>query len=138
PRRLPLADWRALGGPALRGEGFAPVGGDPGDPAAVAAAARAGSPVVYAALRADEVLVLPPSDVYWLGRHRCVHFPGSDPVSFALLGGATVARFPLHVGWSIAHVSARAVLEHDAYLDVQLAEPGWDVQKLGVVLSAAR
>jgi predicted nucleotidyltransferase len=137
-RLLPLADWRALAGPTLPDECFAPVAGDPGDPAVVAAAARAGSPVAYAGLRAGDVLVLPPSDVYWLGKHRCVHFPASDPVSFALLEGAEVARFPLHVGWSIADVTARAVAEHRAYLDVQLAEPGWDVEKLGVVLNAAR
>jgi len=135
---LPLADWRGLAAPIIPDECLVPTAGDPGDPDAVAAAARAGSPAVYAALRSDDLLVLPPSDVYWLGAHRCVHFPGSDPVSFALLEGASVARFPNHPGLSIADVAARAVAEHRAYLDVQLHEPGWDVKKLGMVLSAAR
>ena len=69
---------------------------------------------------------------------RCVQFPASDPVSFALLDGASVAGFPDHVGFSVADTAARAVVEHRAYLELQLHEPGWDVQKLGVVLSAAR
>ncbi len=135
---LPLVDWRALVAPTLPDECFVPVAGDPGDPEVVAGAARAGSPVMYAALRSRNLLVLPPSDIYWLGAHRCVHFAGSDPVSFALLGGASVARFPNHVGLSIGDVAARAVAEHRAYLEVQLREPRWDVEKVGKVLSAAR
>lgn len=137
-RMQPLADWRSLVAPTLPDECVAPARADAGDPAVLAAAARAGSPVAYAGLRAGEVLVLPPRDVYWLGRHRCVHFPASDPVSFALLDGETAAYFPQHPGWSIGDVAARAVAEHRAYLEAQLHEPGWDVQKLGCVLNAAR
>lgn len=137
-RLLPLLDWRALVGPTLPDECFATVAGDPGDPGCLAAAARASSPVAYAVLRGEGFLVVPAADVHWLGAYRSAHFPASDPVSFALLDGVTVARFPDHLGLSIAEVAARAVVEHRAYLNVQLHEPGWAVQKLGIVLSAAR
>lgn len=138
PGSLPLADWRSIVFPTLPDECFKRVDGDPGDPATLAQAARAGSSVTYAAFADDELLVLPPSDVYWLGKYRCVHFPASDPVSFALLRGDAVAEFPKHIGWSIGDVAARAVAEHRGYLDAQLDEPGWDVQKLGLLLNAAR
>jgi hypothetical protein len=135
---LPLADWRSLVAPTRPDECFALGSGDPTDPAALAAAARAGSAVAYAALRADNVLILPPSDVYWLGDYRCVHFGRSDPVSFALLEGSCVARYPDHVGWRIEDCAARAVREHQAYMEVQLNEPRWEVEKLGLLMTGAR
>ncbi|MFN8187327.1 MAG: hypothetical protein U0R69_09625 [Gaiellales bacterium] len=137
-RLLPLLDWRGLVAPTIPDESFVLVNGEPGNPETLAAAAGATTPVVYAALRAPGILVLPAENVYWLGSHRSVHCAVSDPVSFALLEGASVARFPNHPGFSIADVAARAVAEHRAYLEVQLHEPGWEVRKLGVVLSAAR
>jgi hypothetical protein len=138
PDLLPLVDWRSLVNPTLPDECFAIAPGDPADHAVLARAARASTSVAYAALRRDELLVLPTRDVYWLGQNRTVHFPASDPVSFALAAGEPVARFPDVGGWSIEDVSARAVVEHRGWLEVQLHEPGWDVQKLGRLLAAAR
>jgi DNA-binding NarL/FixJ family response regulator len=48
----------------------------------------------------------------WRSRLRAVTCPVTDPVSFALVAGGTVARFPNVDGWSAEHAARRAVAEH--------------------------
>jgi hypothetical protein len=115
-RILPLADWRALAHPSLPDEALQPIGGEPTDPAAIAAAARAEDGARYPALRDGHLLVLPTADLWVRGRLRAVQCPASDPVSFALLAGSTVASFPRVMGWDAGDWARRAVAEHRANL----------------------
>lgn len=117
---LPLADWRALACPAGPDESLASRDGDPGDPAAVRAAALAPETGPYPALRSGGLLVLPAGSLL-RSRLRAVKCRTSDPVSFALLDGARVARFPDAPGWSAGDTARRAVAEHRAWLH---APPG--------------
>jgi hypothetical protein len=106
----PLVDWRAVVWPDHPVETFRVVRGDPGDPAALASAARhAGS---YRALRAGRLLVLPSLDVPAGVALRAVQCELTDPVSFALVDGRRVARFPNVAGWSARAWAERAVREH--------------------------
>jgi hypothetical protein len=114
PRLLPLCDWRALATPRLLDESFAPLPGDPGDPAVLGAAADE-LPGPCPAFRAGGLLVLPV--LPWARtRLRAVHCAATDPVSFALLDGARVAAFPAVAGWSARDTARRAVAEHAAIL----------------------
>lgn len=141
--RLPLGDWPALAAPAAFAESFEPTPGDPGDPAALAAAVRAHRPGRYRALRTGDLLVLPAAPLPRT-RMRAVKSRASDPVSFALVGGEAVARFPRVRGWSAEDVARRAVAEHRAWLRTRRAPPvPWIAppppnHPLGMLLSAGR
>jgi hypothetical protein len=108
---LPLVDWRALACSASREELFAPMPGDPGDPASLRAATVADEAEAYRALRAGELMILPTRTFRecWLRALKC---RVSDPVSFALVEGKRVASFPRAAGFSAEHLARRAVTEH--------------------------
>lgn len=123
---VPLADWRALAlpqldwsspeRPQLVEERLEPRAGDPGDPAAVLAAAARDVAGRVPAMRAGSLLVEPTLDPWGRGRLRTVQCPASDPVSFALLDGRAHAAFPELPGWSARDWAGRAVAEHGAWL----------------------
>ncbi|MDQ6914883.1 MAG: hypothetical protein M3155_03630 [Actinomycetota bacterium] len=113
-RLLPLCDWRALAVPRLVDESFALLPDDPHDPGVLGAAAGEG-PGPYPALRADRLLILPAAERSRTGL-RAVQCAATDPVSFALIAGAEVARFPVVCGWSAEDTASRAVAEHAAFL----------------------
>jgi hypothetical protein len=117
---LPLADWRALVAPPAADERLLPLAGDPGDPAVLGAAVRAHPSGPYPVLRSGQLLLLPGAE-FVRTRMRSIQCPPTDPVSFALLGGERVARFPDVPGWSIQDTARRAVTEHAARLR---SEPG--------------
>ncbi len=113
--RLPLCDWRSLATPSLPDESFALRDDDPGDPAALGAATRSQSGPRYVALQRDGLLVLPARfGERSLG--RAIKSEATDPVSFALANGSSVARFPNVRGWSAQDTARRAVAEHRAWL----------------------
>jgi hypothetical protein len=123
---VPMADWRALAlpeldwsspeGARLVEERLEPAAGDPGDPAAVLAAAKRDARGRVPAIRAGSLLVEPTLDPWGRGRLRTVQCPASDPVSFALLDGRPHAAFPELPGWSARDWAGRAVAEHRAWL----------------------
>ena len=115
PRQRPLVDWRSLTCPRLPDEAFALVGADPGDPAALAAAARAQVAGRYPALRRGGLLVLPAAP-WWRSRLRAIKCRATDPVVFAVAEGENVARFPELAGWSVGDTALRAVAEYRAWL----------------------
>ncbi len=117
PPALPLADWAARVFPWYTDESLSLRDGDPGDPVALVAACRASSGWSYAALRSGRLLLLPTVEVdLGRGRLRAAQCPATDPVSFALLDGERVARFPALRGWSAHDSATRAVAEHAACL----------------------
>jgi hypothetical protein len=112
---VPLADRRAIAYPADDDETLALVPRNPTDPRAIAALARAGDAGPQPAMRADDLLVLPVPTAR-RAKLRSVQSPLTDPVSFALVEGASVAAFPNVAGWSIQDIAARAVAEHRVWL----------------------
>ncbi len=117
PPALPLADWPARVFPWFTDETLSPRDADPSDPLALAAACTASSGWSYAALRAGRLLLLPTAEeTRGRGRLRAAQCPATDPVSFALLEGRRVARFPALRGWSARDSATRAVAEHAACL----------------------
>lgn len=140
---LPLVDWPATVAPAAFAETFAIAPGDPGDPAALAAAAGAYVPGAYRALRSQDLLVLPARPIPHT-RMRAVKSRSTDPVSLALADGDAIARFPRARGLSIADVAARAIAEHRAWLRTRRVPPRpWSpppppAHALGMLLSAGR
>jgi hypothetical protein len=149
PRLLPLADWRARSWPLHPDDAFAPVTLNPADPMQLRdAVLSAGGYGPYPTLTDGELMI-----VAGPGLLRAVQCRMSDPVSFALAAGASVARFPNVAGWSVEDCARRAVLEHRNWLGSHPIEgmsplsqwvraqprtsaPGTDV--LGWLLSAAR
>lgn len=142
-RTLPLADWRSLACPELPDEAFAPLAGDPGDPAALASAASSHPVGPYPALLADDLMVMPGIPLRRT-RLRAIKCPAADPIPFALVAGAEIAAFPNVRGWSAADTARRAVAEHRAWLRACLgkSEEGALTEaprhKLGMLLTAAR
>ncbi len=141
-RLLPLADWRGLVWPLTADEAMAPLPGDPGDPAAVGAAAVALREGAYPALRGSGLIAMPAVDLF-RSRLRAVQCPSTDPVSFALLGGNSVASFPEVRGWSAADSARRAVAEHRARLQAGESAGGdgprfGNGDALAMLLTAAR
>lgn len=137
PRLLPLVDWRALVWPSAPDEAFAPVPGHPTDLTTLGAAAVAGRAGPYAALRDGDLFVLPAP----LKRRtllRAVQSPVTDPLSFALLDGAPVARVSRAPGWSIHDTAIRATAEHRAWLEAGGATGDATVDALGLLFTAAR
>jgi hypothetical protein len=138
---LPLCDWKSLACPYMPDESFAQLPGDPGDPALLGAATRSQPAGPYPALQARGLMVLPAER--WRSRLRAVTCPVTDPVSFALAAGDTVARFPNVDGWSAEHAARRAVAEHRAWLWAAPVPPDGSAQDaqgiaLAMLLSAAR
>ena len=133
PAVLPLCDWRALVRPGLPDDAFAPLPGDPCDPAVVAAAATAQPAGVYPALRADGLLILPAA-THWRSRLRAIQCATTDPVSFALLAERPIALFPDVRGWSARDTARRAVAEQRAAV---AAAPDAG-RELAALLTAAR
>jgi len=113
---LPLADWRARAIPGRIDVLLDPRPDDPGDPKAIAAAARDSRPDRFPVLRSGELIVLPTTEVWHRGRLRGVESPLTDPVSFALLEGAAEAIFPGQAGLSAHDCARRAVAEHRSWL----------------------
>jgi hypothetical protein len=134
PALLPLVDWRALAAQSLPDETFALVDGDAGDPGTLAAAALALDRGPYPTLTAGDLQVRP---VQMGGRRRLrtLQCRPTDPVSFALAAGATVAEFPNVTGFSVRNTAARAVAEHAAWL---AATDGRELETLGRLITAAR
>ena len=112
--RLPLADFRAVACPEPLGAALVVDGGDPADPTALAAAERAARGGPYVGLRSGRVLLVAPGGFY-RGALRTVQCAATDPVTFALLDGRDVARFPRVSGWSAADWARRAAIEHAAW-----------------------
>lgn len=114
---LPLTDWRALAWSWPLDERLEHDPGDAGDPAALAAAARRAAPGLQPVLRHGHLALLPVADIAggW-GRLRAVQNALTDPVTFALLDGASTAQFPDAPGWSAEHWARRAVAEHRGWL----------------------
>ncbi len=112
---LPLVDWRSLVGPAEGDELFAPMPGDPGDPASIRAAAVGDETRPYRALRAGDLMILPVR-TFPNGRLRTLKCRVSDPVLFALVEANRVAAFPRVSGWSAEDLARRAVAEYQARL----------------------
>jgi hypothetical protein len=136
-RVLPLCDWRGLVWPRRPDHAFAPLAGDPGDPAVLArAAAHDSGP--HPALFAQSILILPAATRERV-RLRALQCPVTDPVSFALAAGDPVARFPNVRGWSVQDTARRAVAEHRAWLRTARPHQGMGAgQSLGCLLTAAR
>jgi hypothetical protein len=127
---LPLVDWRAVVLPMLPDETLVPMAGHPGERSAVAAAVHAAGVRRYGAVRSGDLLVLGAGEHWTRSFLRAAACPVTDPVSFALLNGRHVARFPRLVGWSVADMTARAVTEHRAWLaqapeDATLSDRQW-------------
>jgi hypothetical protein len=118
---VPLADWRAIVTPRLPDESFVVLEGDPRDPPAVAAAARAQREGILPVLRCRNLHVMPTTDLPGQGWLRALQCPPTDPVTFALADGHTVAAFPALPGWSVEDVSRRAVAEHRGWLRLPAA-----------------
>jgi predicted nucleotidyltransferase len=137
PPALPLADWAARVFPWFTDETLSPRDADPGDPLALAAACTASSGWSYSALRAGPLLVLPTAQTAsGRGRLRAAQCAATDPVSFGLLEGSPVARFPVLRGWSARDSAARAVAEHAACLRYDAARVERD--SLSKAFNAAR
>jgi predicted nucleotidyltransferase len=137
----PLADWRALCFHGVPDEALRPLGGDPGDPESLAAAARLEDGCRCPALAADHLLIMPVADLWSRGMLRSVQCSGSDPVSFALLDGQGRAQFPALPGWSARDWARRSVAEHRAwigFMEQARAIEDWPGLSLGKLLSAAR
>lgn len=129
--RLPLVDWRALTVPPLPDEVFTLTDADPGDVAALAAAAVTESVGVYPTLQAEKLLIFPAARAegrshgsepeqgsarFHRVKLRGIQCPPTDPVSFALAEGRETALFPDASGWSASDCARRAVAEHAAWL----------------------
>ena len=127
-------DWRALAGGTRPDETFALIDGDPGDPSTLEEAALALVHGSYPTLTA-EGLQMRPMQMGGRRRLRTIQCPATDPVSFALAEGATVANFPDVAGLSLRHTAARAVAEHAVWM---AATDGRDVEALGRLITAAR
>ena len=116
PALVPLADWRARAVPQMLDPALAVVPGDPGDPQRLRELAQANSIELFPALRTNGILVLPIRDAWDHGRLRGIEWAGSDPVSIALVDGATTASFPNLSGWSARDCARRALDEHRGWL----------------------
>jgi hypothetical protein len=135
-RLFALCDWRALAAPIEPDETHALVPGDPGDPEIVGAiAATATEPGPYLTLFAGGLMVRPTKG-WGRSRLRAVQCEVTDPVSFALSRGASVAPFANVRGFSVQDTARRAVAEHAAWLRTSPSEhPG---TTLGRLVTAAR
>ena len=113
---LPRVEWPAHGLPTSAEPRFVLAPGDAADAEAVAGALTPEPWTTWSTLRHGPLLVRPTLAVWDRGRLRTAELPSSDPVSFALLNGDSVARFPLVRGWSALDRARRAVAEHRGWL----------------------
>lgn len=147
---LPLADWRARALPGLIDLALAVTPGDPSDLDRVAALAHAGGEDFFPALRDDQLLVLPSTEVWHRGKLRGVECQTTDPVSIALVEGIAAAAFPDLPGWSAEDCARRALAEHHSWLTIGTERrahelPYWmtapyhpELVELGGLFTAAR
>jgi peptidoglycan-N-acetylglucosamine deacetylase len=135
---LPLADWHTLVLSPRHDEALAISGCDPRDPGALAAAARGEDGSRYVALRAEGLLVLPVKELWERGRLRAAQCAATDPVSFALLDGERISRFPNARGWSAEDWARRAVAERRGWIEQGRGSPADPGEALGRLLAAAR
>jgi nucleotidyltransferase-like protein len=143
PHLLPLADWRGLASGGLPDESFALVPAYPGDPSVLGAAVRAARQGPFPVLRAEGLMIFAAGGPIHRSRLRAVQCQATDPVSFALAQGSSVARFPRVTGWSAEDTALRAVAEHRAWLRTPSGTredggPDEDGVELGRLLTAAR
>jgi beta-1,4-mannosyltransferase len=125
---LPAVQWPAHGPPTSAEPHFVLAPGDAADAGSVMGAFTPEPWGTWGTLRHGPLLIRPTLAVWEHGRLRTAELPSSDPVSFALLGGDSVARFPQVRGWSARDRARRAVAEHRAWLfaSVEHGEaPGW-------------
>ncbi len=140
---LPLLDWRAL---ALPGETGARVVVCPAklpDTAKLGTLARLAQPKLYPGIQGDGFLILPTAIRQWgdlisEASLRSVACQPSDPITFALLRGATWAGFSNLPGWSAESTAKRAVIEHRSWLLHNEANEGLDSHRLNTLWSAVR
>lgn len=131
---LPLVDWRARVWSFPPDECFLPVLGAGTDPMLIASAAVSAGRGAYAGFVLDGLLVLPSLRD---ARLRGVQSPATDPVSFALVEGASTAAFPNVDGWSVHDCARRAVAEHLGWLRAGGHRED-RIDELGKLFSAAR
>ncbi len=138
PCLLPLVDWCAmvcLWEPP--DETFVVLDGDPCDPGQLAALSALAARGTYPTL-VDGELMLRPAPMGKRLRLRTVQCPDTDPVSFALVRGESVARFPNMRGLSVQHTVQRAVREHGVWLAELDTSVPLTVDALGRLITAAR
>ncbi|MBI1355981.1 MAG: hypothetical protein GC160_16695 [Acidobacteria bacterium] len=141
PETLPLLDWRARTLPGPPEESFIVMGHGISDVSAIGAAARLeSSRSPYPALASDGLLLLPTNrravQPHSPAAFRAAQSAATDPVSFALLAGHRVARFPELPGWAIGHAASRSVAEFAHWFET--AHTNEPLLRLGVLFSAAR
>jgi hypothetical protein len=140
PRQLPLCDWRSLAVPDRPDRTFAPLPGDPGDPAVLAAAGLSRQPGPQPTLESNGIMAFPAA-TRSRTRLRAVQCPMTDPVSFALADEKRIARFPNVRGWSAEDTARRAAAEHRARLDAlprSWTTPDGGGDALTLLLTSAR
>jgi predicted nucleotidyltransferase len=125
---LPLVDWRALAVPSLPDESLWLMSGNVVDPHDLGTAARVGRRGPYPLLISGRLLVLPTLGAWDRAWLRAVQCQPTDPVSFALVEGSGIARFPNVRGWCAEDWARRSVAEHRAWLTqagASLHYPEW-------------
>ncbi|HEY1358456.1 MAG TPA: hypothetical protein VGF21_09135 [Thermoleophilaceae bacterium] len=130
-----LVDWRARAFSEQPDERCFVADGEAGDPRALAAAASRGASPQPLLRAGDDLLVAPAAQPLPL---RGVECPVTDPVTFALLAGESVARFPRLPGWSARDCARRAVAEHRSWIADWSREPLLSERAHGLLLTAAR
>jgi SAM-dependent methyltransferase len=138
PHPLPLVDWRAMVCPwEPPEESFAVLEGDPCDPEQLAAFSTLTARGTYPTLLQGG-LMLRPTRRTRRGRLRAVQCAATDPVSFALVNGESIARFPNMSGLSVQHTVQRAVREHGVWLTELDTSVPLTFEALGRMVTAAR
>ena len=136
---VPLVDWRGLALPSYEpDEWFALIDGDASDPETLARAAVVGPDPPYPVLRADGLMLFPEADLWGRPVLRAVQCAATDPVSFALAEGRTVARFTDLPGWSAFDSARRAVAEHRGWLAFEGAQAEPTLDTLAELFRAVR
>jgi hypothetical protein len=137
-RPLPLVDWRAMVCPSEPPEeSFAVLEGDPCDPEQLAALSTLTDRGTYPTLLQGG-LMLRPARRTRRQQLRGVQCAATDPVSFALVSGERIARFPNMRGLSVQHTVQRAVREHRVWLTELDTAPPLTFEVLGRMITAAR
>ncbi len=137
---LPLVDWRGLVMSDQPDDVLSLWSLDPSDPVAIATGAMEESRGRNVAMSAQEIIVMPTSDLHSRpfprGTLRAVQCRASDPVSYALVHGHREAMFSEIPGWSVHDWARRAVAENHARL--ASARSLGPASRLGLLFCAAR